>query len=697
MNMSAGTDLSTFVRAVAQTLVPAAAAAALVLSCGGAGGAGPTVDVTAVDTGDLVGDAAGELVLPPDGGAPDGRIPDATLPDVVAADGESELPSGPDAADLQPPPDGSEPDAAGDSLADSGGDSSTGDAGPDLPSGETEEDVPSVPEICTSDADCAPWALVCDPLSGTCVECLFSTPHCPAGWICEDFACKETTVCGGDEECAAFETEPFCDPVTGLCVACFEDLQCPEANKCVDAVCQPYTPCESSKQCGDEELCWLDEGMCVECVLPEDCAAGEECSKDHTCEPVTACTSDKQCTPLGMVCDFEAGLCRQCVVHGDCPAEYHCLGNECILDSCLAGSARCEAGGIEVCNDVGDGYLPVVPCEAEQTCVESFPEAVCTDWICPAGQSWCDEPAAPETAVTCAVDGLSIAATIPCQETGQVCLGGACLDVICPPAAVTCDPTGFSLVTCVEKGTKQVEEACGPGKFCKLGTEKGTASCEVQVCPPDQAVCVGNVASTCNSNGSDVLPGGTDCTALQQQCYKGACTVCEAAEKCDGIDNTCNGVVDESPADCGSPNVCHVGACYKPTNQYLCKVALYGGHVYQHCLGQSANWNEAQAACQAWYGSSLISLADKPEHNFLMSLTGQVVWVGYTDGAQEGAWTWLDGGTEFTYFCNGQPDNWQSNEDCAAANFYSGNEGKKGCFNDYSCTTKLTEYICEKP
>jgi len=397
-----------------------------------------------------------------------------------------------------------------------------------------------------------------------------------------------------------------------------------------------------------------------------------------------------------MVCDFAAGICRQCLVHGDCPAQYNCQENVCVLDVCLAGSAVCQDNAVLTCNEVGDGCLAAEPCLAEQTCFEAFPNAVCQDWICPAGQTWCDEPDAPETAITCAADGLSIASSIPCPDEGRMCMDGACLDVICPLGSATCDVPGLALVTCVDKGTKQLAEPCAPGTYCQLGVDKGTASCVPQVCPPDQPVCEGNTASVCSANGSKILPGGIDCASLQQQCYKGQCTVCEATEKCDGLDNTCNDVVDENPADCGVPNKCHQGACYKPVNPNLCKVAVYGGHVYQHCLGQSVNWNEAQAACQAWNGSSLISLDDKAEHNFLMTQTNQVVWVGYTDSAQEGLWKWLVGDSQFSYFCNNQPDDWQNNEDCAAANFYSGNQGKQGCFNDYACTTKLTEYLCEK-
>jgi len=68
--------------------------------------------------------------------------------------------------------------------------------------------------------------------------------------------------CTTDEECSGAELMPYCAPELSDCVACVADEQCLEASECIDSVCVPFTPCESSKQCGADELCWIEEGKC---------------------------------------------------------------------------------------------------------------------------------------------------------------------------------------------------------------------------------------------------------------------------------------------------------------------------------------------------------------------------------------------------------------------------------------------------
>jgi hypothetical protein len=191
------------------------------------------------------------------------------------------------------------------------------------------------------------------------------------------------------------------------------------------------------------------------------------------------------------------------------------------------------------------------------------------------------------------------------------------------------------------------------------------------------------------------MPDGKDCTLDGLKCWQGECVWCDAAESCDGKDNTCNGVVDESPADCVSPNLCHGGLCYKPSNVTSCKLYEYGGHVYQWCTNTAASWTQAEAACQAWNGTTLAVVNDKAENDFITGLAAWApVWIGANDQAAEGQWTNPACCSSYTFFCDNQPDNWNE-EDCVGANFQTWGE-KKGCWNDYDCVDNvLVNYVCE--
>jgi hypothetical protein len=50
----------------------------------------------------------------------------------------------------------------------------------------------------------------------------------------------------------------------------------------------------------------------------------------------------------------------------------------------------------------------------------------------------------------------------------------------------------------------------------------GVSTCQIDVCTPGKALCDGDVASTCASDGSGPAPSGTDCESNGQACFEGA-------------------------------------------------------------------------------------------------------------------------------------------------------------------------------
>lgn len=123
---------------------------------------------------------------------------------------------------------------------------------------------------------------------------------------------------------------------------------------------------------------------------------------------------------------------------------------------------------------------------------------------------------------------------------------------ICPPDSVICGNES-SLKVCAVDGMSFALVPCFEG-FCEEG------ECFDWVCTPDEAHCVGSVATQCNPWGSGFLDG-IDCETAGGCCNDGACQVSEE-EVCDGLDNDCDGVVDNGVlSPCGDCNqACEVAS-----------------------------------------------------------------------------------------------------------------------------------------
>jgi Cys-rich repeat protein len=86
---------------------------------------------------------------------------------------------------------------------------------------------------CTSNADCAP-PNVCDSVTGNCVECTADV-NCPANNVCSvSNTCVE---CNSNADCATNPTVPIC--ANNTCVECITDSDCPAASVCLNNICAP--------------------------------------------------------------------------------------------------------------------------------------------------------------------------------------------------------------------------------------------------------------------------------------------------------------------------------------------------------------------------------------------------------------------------------------------------------------------------
>ncbi|XP_072923102.1 alpha-N-acetylgalactosamine-specific lectin-like [Hemitrygon akajei] len=92
------------------------------------------------------------------------------------------------------------------------------------------------------------------------------------------------------------------------------------------------------------------------------------------------------------------------------------------------------------------------------------------------------------------------------------------------------------------------------------------------------------------------------------------------------------------------------------------------------------------------HSGHLASVSSIIHNNFIFNVVRAVdeskmkAWIGLNDISQEGNFTWIDG-TDYTYrrWAGGQPDDYQSNEDCVQLDYFTGTP----YWNDLSCDTNL--------
>ncbi len=177
-----------------------------------------------------------------------------------------------------------------------------------------------------------------------------------------------------------------------------------------------------------------------------------------------------------------------------------------------------------------------------------------------------------------------------------------------------------------------------------------------------------------------------------------SCITKEATDICDGEDNDCDGIVDNTPDNPQESSSCGVGE--------LCFGRVYGGHRYMFCNTIFKTWNEAEAGC-ANHGGHLVSINNEAEEDFIKSNIDDRYWIGYyqTENGGSAPWYWSDESTPtYTNWADGEPNNyclkkewswskWKNVcvkwENCAE--MYS-----DGSWNDAGCDIDR-RFICELP
>ena len=222
-------------------------------------------------------------------------------------------------------------------------------------------------KVCSK--DCSAANKTCDPLTGFCVGCVIDN-DCPRDNYCDSGICWPIETCTVDSQC-----NHACNQTTHQCVDCNVRADCSGAYCSDEHKCVPYTPCSSTGTC-TFGICDVSTERCVTCTETAGCGARESCV-GNSCEKT--CKTDGECPTETPRCNPNGGFCAQCATHADCPDKYYCGPyGVCKPSPCAAGKSTCSLESEITCSPDGDRILSTKTC-SPWPCITENGVGACQD------------------------------------------------------------------------------------------------------------------------------------------------------------------------------------------------------------------------------------------------------------------------------------------------------------------------------
>uniref|UniRef100_A0AAR2KXM3 C-type lectin domain-containing protein n=1 Tax=Pygocentrus nattereri TaxID=42514 RepID=A0AAR2KXM3_PYGNA len=116
---------------------------------------------------------------------------------------------------------------------------------------------------------------------------------------------------------------------------------------------------------------------------------------------------------------------------------------------------------------------------------------------------------------------------------------------------------------------------------------------------------------------------------------------------------------------------------------------------------EKKSWSASRQFCRE-RGADLVIINSREEQEFIGKVFGCTeAWIGLTDRHSEGDWKWVDGSaltTSKKFWFNGEPNDYEGNEDCAVSGYKGAGSERVSTWADYPCNHHEIKFvgICEE-
>ena len=388
---------------------------------------------------------------------------------------------------------------------------------------------------------------------------------------------------------------PAGQPMAGTTVIDEKDVVLDDISICVPPTCT--SSCGEHGTCVADDVCVCDDGFHGDLCTVPDCTSNEECNDGNSCT-LNAC-QEGQCV---------AAPISGCIPGEQCTSNEQCIGpDECTVGFCdstgncqfapIPGCTSCIPSGTEICdgldNDcdggVDEDYALGAPCFTGEGACQSLGNLVCNS--------------SGDGTVCSAILGTPVDET--CDGLDNDCDGIIDNDVnspfceltqgVCAGSVQSCSGAGgFGACGITEYGVnyEPTEIACdGLDNDCD-GTTDDVAF--HPLCSTQLGVCAGSTKTCAGSSGFQTC-GATEFGPNYES----------AETTCDGLDNDCDGVIDNGFLNNGKYDLdTACGSCFTDCTEIFDKPNAFG----------TCDSTTATPVCQLTCSPGFLNVDGNPEN-----------------------------------------------------------------------------------